>query len=312
MNEETPWLERQPFPEALSHASSAPHFDRISVRDYVRFVEIGAFQQERGTSQRVRFNVVLEVRPTNAADDDDVDKVISYDTIVDAIEAELAAERINLLETLAERIAARCLVDKRAAAVHVRLEKLDRIPGALGVEIHRWPADAVLKRTPIDPADAPEIYFLPNDIIGSDDLKRWLDAITGLSVPAIIALGPTPQFAPVPDATHPQVARRIGLLSIEQNAWRLAGQDDRCVVVASRTELDWARKHDRLSVWAPSKIVLDATDRPNIDPTDPLGLALWFSDEIGGRGVTLPGTTALEDERLRLVDPKRPGDLTAR
>jgi dihydroneopterin aldolase len=34
--------------------------DRISLRDYIE-VEIGAFQQERGHLQRIKFNVVVEV-----------------------------------------------------------------------------------------------------------------------------------------------------------------------------------------------------------------------------------------------------------
>jgi 7,8-dihydroneopterin aldolase/epimerase/oxygenase len=120
-----------------SATHAGPPLDRISVRDYVRQVEIGAFRSERGITQRVRFNVVLEVSHHTAAQDDDVDKVISYDTITEAIEHELAAERINLLETLAERVAARCLADPRAVRAFVRIEKLDRIPGALGVEIVR-------------------------------------------------------------------------------------------------------------------------------------------------------------------------------
>ena len=96
----------------LPHARAAATdggrpLDRISVRDYTRQVEIGAFRTERGVTQRIRFNVVLEVAPHTAAQDDDVDKVVSYDTITEAIEEEIAAERINLLETLAERVAAR-------------------------------------------------------------------------------------------------------------------------------------------------------------------------------------------------------------
>ena len=126
------------LPHVRASATHAgPPLDRISVRDYVRDVEIGAFRTERGVTQRIRFNVVLEVSHHAAAQDDDVDKVISYDTITEAIEHELAAERVNLLETLAERVAARCLADPRAVRVFVRIEKLDRIPGALGVEIVR-------------------------------------------------------------------------------------------------------------------------------------------------------------------------------
>ena len=134
-----------------SATHAGPPLDRISVRDYVRQVEIGAFRSERGVTQRVRFNVVLEVSHHTAAQDDDVDKVISYDTITEAIEHELAAERINLLETLAERVAARCLADPRAVRAFVRIEKLDRIPGALGVEIVRTRlGDEARRLRPVD------------------------------------------------------------------------------------------------------------------------------------------------------------------
>jgi len=99
------------------------------VRDYVRDVEIGAFQAERGVTQRLKFNVVLEVAHHNASAIDDVDQVISYDTITDAIDAELATERMNLLETLAEHVAERCLEDRRAIRVFVRIENSARSSG---------------------------------------------------------------------------------------------------------------------------------------------------------------------------------------
>jgi dihydroneopterin aldolase len=71
--------------------------------------------------------------------------------------------------------------------------------------------------------------------------------------------------------------RRIDLLAIEQSAWVLAARDPRCVVVDSRTELDWAMRHGQISVWAPSKLVLDAHDGPGPAVTDPLALALWLA-----------------------------------
>jgi dihydroneopterin aldolase len=71
--------------------------------------------------------------------------------------------------------------------------------------------------------------------------------------------------------------RRVDLLAIEQNAWVLAGRDDRCVVVDTRTELDWAMRNARISVWAPSKIVLDAVDGPMVGPDSPVALAAWFA-----------------------------------
>ena len=47
-------------PSERAEASSQTPCDRISLRDYVVEVEIGAFQQERGTLQRVRLTSWLK------------------------------------------------------------------------------------------------------------------------------------------------------------------------------------------------------------------------------------------------------------
>ena len=70
--------------------------DRIAVRDYIINAEIGAFQSERGKKQRLKISVVLEVELNTEKQNDDVDKIISYDTIIDAIKNQLLIERINL------------------------------------------------------------------------------------------------------------------------------------------------------------------------------------------------------------------------
>ena len=140
--------------------------DRIAVRDYLKSVEIGAFQAERGVTQGLRFNVVLEVARHEGAPTDDVDAVLSYDTITEAIEAELAAERLNLLETLAERIATRILQHVLAERVFVRIEKTERGPGSLGVEIVRVREDAGSVDAGVQVR--PVVVFLPDAIVGSD------------------------------------------------------------------------------------------------------------------------------------------------
>ena len=58
------------LPHVRAAATGGAPLDRISVRDYTRSVEIGAFATERGVTQRLRFNVVLEVGHHAAAQDD--------------------------------------------------------------------------------------------------------------------------------------------------------------------------------------------------------------------------------------------------
>ncbi len=277
-------------PEARAIAYPPEGFpDRISLRDHVVEAEIGAFQPERGRRQRLLFNVVVEVRPHDAAFGDDVDRVFSYDAITEAITAELAAERLNLLETLADRVAARLLAEPRALRCFVRIEKLDLGPGALGVEIVRA-ASGPRRPTASEDAPQPLVVFLSNAAIDSGRLGAHLDAAEAEG-PAILCVGPPP--GRLPRTGHEFTQRRIDLLGLEQNCWRLAARDRRCVVVETRTELDWAMRKGRMSVWAPSKIVLDAVDPAPADPGDAMALAVWFAGLMRARA-------------FRVVDRARP------
>lgn len=278
-------------PSERAEATAEMPLDRISVRDHVVEVEIGAFQAERGTTQRVSFNIVVEVRPLTGPVEDDVDRILSYDKVTEAIAHELAAERLNLLETLAERIAERILLEPQAIRVFVRIEKLDRGPGALGVEIVRT-RELVHPALHEDEKPHPRVVYLSNAAIASENLAGWIDQLAAEDVPLIFCVGAPESAAPI--TGHAMTQRRIDLLAIEQNAWVLASKDPRCVVVNTRTELDWAMKNGQICVWAPSKIVLDAVDGPSSSPRDTVSLARWFAGEMEARRLIAIGETLPE------------------
>ena len=265
--------------------------DRIAVRDYVIEAEIGAFQSERGKKQRLRVSVVLEVDLVKSNKHDDVDNIISYDTIIDAINKQLSIERINLLETFADQVATDVLSDFRVKRAFVRVEKLDRIPGALGVEIVRSPQSSVRKGndspftlSSIIP-DEPLFVFITNEILGGNMVSEWLDRLDKHHRPVVICVDSVMELKKLSENKLTQ--RRIDLLAIEQNAWVLAGKDERCVVVNSRTEIEWAIKNNQLSIWAPSKIVLDAVHKPM--NTNAIELANWFSKSFSNEKVVVLG-----------------------
>ncbi len=264
-------------PSERAAATGGELRDRISLRDHIREVEIGAFQSERGTTQRICFNVVVEVRLPDGLDDD-VDRILSYDAITDAIDRELASERLNLLETLAERVAEDILADPRAARVFIRIEKLDRGPGALGVEIVRDHETAEAAEPEVI---QPVVVLLEAAAVRGRDLSKRLDQLIDAGAPVILCVGQNE--AERLKASHPAAQRRIDLLALEQQAWVLAARDARCVVVSTRTELEWAMKQGQISVWAPSKIVLDATDKPDLTDVDAHALAQWFCEEFSAR-----------------------------
>lgn len=282
-------------PEHRALATAEPPLpDRISLRDHLVEVEIGAYQQERGKTQRLNFNVVVEVQPVHDVSDD-VDRILSYDRITEAIAAELDRERLNLLETLAERVAARILAAPQALRTFVRIEKLDLGPGALGVEIVRTRADLPQELIATGEMPAPLVFFLGLEAMTSPRLRAWLDGIEALGQPAILCAARGEAERPaVPIALAQQ---RIDLLHLEQSAWVLAARDRRCVVVDSRSELDWASRKGRISVWAPSKMVLDATHPPASEAPD--ALALWLAGEFGASEIVFVGATAPEGSGAR-------------
>lgn len=279
-------------PEARAEASaSSDPRDRISLRDHVVEADIGAFQKERGHKQRLRFNVVVEVRPVTEPLEDDVDRILSYDRITEAIDAELAAERLNLLETLAERVAERILAEPAAMRAFVRIEKLDIGPYALGVEIVRSRVERPVQRSGQDGMEAvhPLVVYLDNPTIHDPGLSALLDALSGEGLPLILTVG-LPGFQR-PATGHRPTQRRIDLLAIEQNAWTLAARDPRCVVVATRTEIDWAMRRGQTVVWAPSKLVLDAVDGPK--GSDPVALALWLAEMMSATALIVHGEVSV-------------------
>ena len=117
--------------------SEGKTLDRVFMHDLVLDVEIGVYTNEKGVTQRVRFSVDVDVIPATIAIEDDIRRAFDYDTIIKGIKDIVARGHINLVETLAEEVARHCLAHPRASSVKVVIEKLDKEPGAVGVEIVR-------------------------------------------------------------------------------------------------------------------------------------------------------------------------------
>ncbi len=112
---------------------------RIFVRDLMLTAKIGLHQHERIASQRIRINLDLTIADSGPIDDD-YDKVVCYGELVTGLRHVVGAGHVNLVETLAERIAEMCLADRRVLSARIRVEKLDVFPEAtsVGVEIERF------------------------------------------------------------------------------------------------------------------------------------------------------------------------------
>ena len=136
MSSEPATVERLTLPDG---APAGERLYRMFVKDLVLQCNIGVYPQERLRPQPVRINVDMQVRETSAPLNDDIANVLSYDGITAAIKAHIAKGHINLVETLAEDIAAICLANSRVDHARIGVEKLAVEPNAasVGIEIER-------------------------------------------------------------------------------------------------------------------------------------------------------------------------------
>lgn len=123
----------------MTIADEAAGLRHVFLRDVILEASIGVYPHERGARQRVRINVDLGVLEGTTAMNDRLDQVVDYEAVANRVRAVTLADHINLVETLAERIASVCLVDERVILARIRVEKLDVFPdvASVGVEVER-------------------------------------------------------------------------------------------------------------------------------------------------------------------------------
>lgn len=123
----------------LQIANAGRNIRHVFVRDLRLDALIGVYAEEKAEVQPVVINIDLTVKENLTTSEDDLTNVVCYETVVNKVKAILAQGHINLVETLAERVATRCLEDQRVEAARVRIEKLNPIAEAasVGVEIER-------------------------------------------------------------------------------------------------------------------------------------------------------------------------------
>jgi 7,8-dihydroneopterin aldolase/epimerase/oxygenase len=97
--------------------------DRIALRGVRAHANHGVYAFERERGQTFSVDAVLEVDTRAAAVGDDLDKTVNYADLAKKLHAVLTGEPVNLLETLAERLAEVCLADPLVDAVDITVHK---------------------------------------------------------------------------------------------------------------------------------------------------------------------------------------------
>jgi dihydroneopterin aldolase len=128
------------------YADATRALRKMFIRDLVLNASIGVHAHERTAPQRIRVNIDLAIADDSdakisrpAVGQDDLSRVVDYETIIKRVRALVALGHVQLVETLAERICESCLIDPRILSARIRVEKLDIFPDAAsaGVEVER-------------------------------------------------------------------------------------------------------------------------------------------------------------------------------
>ena len=112
--------------------------DFIFIDDMRVEAHVGIFEREKAAPQTLEISLTFGV-PDEAAQDDDIDKTIRYDAVIDRIRAELATQHFNLLETLGEYVISLLLNEFGAPWVKISIAKMGIMKGVrrVGVQIER-------------------------------------------------------------------------------------------------------------------------------------------------------------------------------
>jgi dihydroneopterin aldolase len=99
--------------------------DRLAVLGIEARGHHGVFDFERRDGQIFTVDLVLGVDTRPAARSDDLQDTVDYGTLVAAVKTAVESDPVDLIETLAQRIADVCLTDSRVQWTEVTVHKPD-------------------------------------------------------------------------------------------------------------------------------------------------------------------------------------------
>lgn len=97
--------------------------DRVTLRGLRIRGHHGVFAHEREDGQTFVVDLVLSLDTAPAAAGDDLTRTVHYGVVAEEVAAVVAGEPVDLIETLAQRIADTCLGHERVQEVEVTVHK---------------------------------------------------------------------------------------------------------------------------------------------------------------------------------------------
>ena len=285
---------------------------RIIVRDLLLMCRIGIYEHERLAPQRVRINVDLAVTETAGAAADDIVNVYNYEDVINGIKSVIASGHINLVETLAEEIAAHCLKTPIVEDVRVRVEKLDVYAecDSIGIEIERKQSKARLAEQrqsgvsgsyPLPVA----VVKLGGSLASGPWLRSWLSELARHPVVVVPGGGP---FADVVRKMQPDLgygdgaAHRMALMAMDQFGRALVDMDPRFMLASQPMDIGRALASRRPVIWQASSLIEGHRDiQEGWDVTSD-SLSAWLAGALGVSRLILVKSALPEGPVTRVAD----------
>jgi|TARA_B110000305_G_C19449693_1_gene647134 FolB domain-containing protein len=111
---------------------------KILIKNLTINAIFGYYPKEKVKSQRLKFNIKLELTNKIKFNDTDLRSIVDYDNIIKTIN-NILDKKINFLETLGELVAEEILKNKKIDAIELQIEKLDILKkdASVGFEISK-------------------------------------------------------------------------------------------------------------------------------------------------------------------------------
>ena len=110
---------------------------KVIITDLVFNTLIGIHDFEKEKKQQIKFNIEIDINPLLKADENDLNSIINYESVINKIKLITKKKHYNLLETLAEDVFSDLFLSKNIIKIKLRIEKPEIIKNtsSVGIEI---------------------------------------------------------------------------------------------------------------------------------------------------------------------------------
>ncbi len=208
--------------------------DRIQLRGLTVFGRHGVLAAERAEGQAFVVDAVLHVDTRRAAVSDDLADTVDYGTLAVRLADAVRDDPVDLLETLAARLADICLADPRVAAADVTVHKpqapIPEVFADVGVTVHRRRPEAA-GRAPTATAatttaagEVPVVLALGANLGDrAATLRSAVAALRRLPGLRLRAVSPVVESAPVGGVEQSDYLNAVVLADTSLGPWQLLG-----------------------------------------------------------------------------------------